>query len=119
MLQNSVLVLKAHILVLIDGNELSYRQDSLLNFLFSVNLHWNLNSRFCPCQVLDRGERIELLVDKTEHLQQESMTFRREARRLKNKMWWQDKRLLVMIGAALLVILYIIIAVTCSPTFHC
>jgi vesicle-associated membrane protein 7 len=40
-------------------------------------------------KVLDRGERLDLLVDKTEHLQGEAFAFRREARRLKHKMWWK------------------------------
>jgi hypothetical protein len=40
-------------------------------------------------KVLDRGERLDLLVGKTELLQGEAFAFRREARRLKHKMWWK------------------------------
>ena len=70
-------------------------------------------------QVLDRGERIELLVDKTEHLQAEAFTFKREARRLKTRMWWKNWRMLVAVFALLLLVLYGIVCVVCSPTFHC
>lgn len=70
-------------------------------------------------QVLDRGERIELLVDKTDHLQQESFVFRREARQLKNKLWWKNLRLWLIIAGVAILLLYIAIAVICSPTFHC
>ena len=70
-------------------------------------------------QVLDRGERIELLVDKTDHLQQESFVFRREARQLKNKLWWKNLRLWLIIAGVAIFLLYIAIAVICSPTFHC
>ena len=70
-------------------------------------------------QVLDRGERIELLVDKTDHLQQESFVFRREARQLKNKLWWKNLRLWLIIAGVAILLLYIAIAVICSSTFHC
>ena len=70
-------------------------------------------------QVLERGERIELLVDKTDHLQSESFAFKRDARRMRQKMWWQNVRWMAALGAVVLVIVYIIIAIVCSPTFHC
>lgn len=70
-------------------------------------------------QVLDRGERIELLVDKTDHLQNESFAFKREARRLKTRLWWKNIRLLAFVALLILVIAYIIVCITCSPTFHC
>lgn len=40
-------------------------------------------------KVLERGERIELLVDKTDHLSSEAFIFKKEARKLKTKMWWK------------------------------
>jgi vesicle-associated membrane protein 7 len=70
-------------------------------------------------KVLERGERIELLVHKTDALQGQAFSFRRETRRLKNQMWWQKVKLTVTIVAVLLIIVYAIIAFTCSPTFHC
>ena len=70
-------------------------------------------------QVLERGERIELLVDKTDHLQSESFAFKRDARRMRQKMWWQNVRWMAALGTAGLVIIYVIIAIACSPTFHC
>ena len=70
-------------------------------------------------QVLDRGERIELLVDKTDHLQSEAFTFTRDSRRLKRKMWWKNTRLMVIILILLLLICYVIVCFACSPTFQC
>jgi len=72
-----------------------------------------------PRQVLDRGERIELLVDKTDHLQSESFAFNREARVLRRRLWWKNARLLAAAGALVLLIVYAIVAVACSPTFQC
>lgn len=43
-------------------------------------LHWG-------SQVLDRGERIELLVHKTDSLQAQAFTFRRQSRCLHHHMW--------------------------------
>lgn len=43
-------------------------------------------------KVLDRGERLDLLVDKTEALQGEAWAFRREAKRARRVMWWQVRR---------------------------
>ncbi len=73
----------------------------------------------CWGQVLDRGERIELLVDKTDHLQSESFAFNREARVLRRRLWWKNARLLAAAGALVLLIVYVIVAVACSPTFQC
>ena len=70
-------------------------------------------------QVLERGERIELLVDKTDHLQSESFAFKRDARRMRQKMWWQNVRWMAALGAVVLAVIYVIIAIVCSPTFHC
>ena len=75
-------------------------------------------SALCP-QVLDRGERIELLVDKTDHLQNESFAFKREARRLKSRLWWKNTRLLIFLAVLVLIIAYIIVCFACSPTFQC
>eukprot|EP00878_Enallax_costatus_P020277 GHUV01021428.1.p1 GENE.GHUV01021428.1~~GHUV01021428.1.p1 ORF type:complete len:191 (+),score=39.85 GHUV01021428.1:192-764(+) len=40
-------------------------------------------------KVLDRGEKLDLLVDKTELLQGEAFAFRREAKRARRVMWWK------------------------------
>ncbi|GFY99711.1 vesicle-associated membrane protein 713 [Actinidia rufa] len=44
-------------------------------------------------KVLDRGDRLELLVDKTATLQGNTLRFRRQSRRVRNTMWWRNVRL--------------------------
>ncbi|PSS08398.1 Vesicle-associated membrane protein [Actinidia chinensis var. chinensis] len=44
-------------------------------------------------KVLDRGDRLELLVDKTATLQGNTLRFRRQSRRFRNTMWWRNVRL--------------------------
>ncbi|DBA72146.1 TPA: hypothetical protein ACH3X2_010868 [Trebouxia sp. C0005] len=70
-------------------------------------------------KVLERGERIELLVDKTDHLQSESFAFKRDASRMKKKMWWTNVRWIAVLAVVVLIIIYVVIAIVCSPTFQC
>lgn len=70
-------------------------------------------------QVLDRGERLELLVSKTESLSHSSFAFKRQACGLRNQMWWKNVKLSAAIGLLVLLAAYILVAVVCSPTFHC
>ena len=53
---------------------------------------------FLPCapqthQVLARGEKIELLVDKTEALNQSAKKFQKASKSLKNAMWWKNVKM--------------------------
>lgn len=41
-------------------------------------------------KVLDRGEKLELLVDKTENLRYQADQFQKGGKALRNKMWWQN-----------------------------
>lgn len=70
-------------------------------------------------KVLERGERIELLVDKTDHLSSEAFIFRKEARKLKNKMWWKNVKMIILIVIGLLLLLYIVLALSCGPALRC
>ena len=85
----------------------------------SIPARLSIYQGHCSAQVLDRGERIELLVDKTDHLQNESFAFKREARRLKSRLWWKNTRLLIFLAVLVLIIAYIIVCFACSPTFQC
>eukprot|EP00884_Botryococcus_braunii_P002298 jgi/Botrbrau1/12069/Bobra.0295s0024.1 len=40
-------------------------------------------------KVLERGEKIELLVDKTDNLRDQAIKFQKTGRQLRSKMWWQ------------------------------
>ncbi|KAG0312064.1 hypothetical protein BGZ99_009738 [Dissophora globulifera] len=48
-------------------------------------------------RVLERGERIELLVDKTDNLNQRSFDFKRRSTALKRTMWWKNTKLMVIL----------------------
>ncbi|KAJ4831046.1 hypothetical protein Tsubulata_001781 [Turnera subulata] len=45
-------------------------------------------------KVLDRGDRLALLVEKTSSLEGNSVRFRRQSRRYRNNVWWQNVKLI-------------------------
>ncbi|XP_072994812.1 vesicle-associated membrane protein 727-like [Typha latifolia] len=59
-------------------------------------------------KVLDRGEKIELLVDKTESLQFQADSFQRQGRQLRRKMWLENLRLKLMVAGALILFILIV-----------
>lgn len=69
-------------------------------------------------KVLDRGEKIELLVDKTENLQFQADSFQRQGRQLRRKMWFQNLQMKLMVGGAILVFIIIVWLFACGG-FKC
>ena len=47
-------------------------------------------------QILSRGERIELLVDKTDVMAGQATAFRRGARTVRRQMWWKNTKILAL-----------------------
>lgn len=48
--------------------------------------------------VLSRGERIEILVDRTGEMSQQARQFRKRSTVLRRKMWWKNVKVLIAIG---------------------
>eukprot|EP01117_Protostelium_nocturnum_P006487 TRINITY_DN2338_c0_g1_i4.p1 TRINITY_DN2338_c0_g1~~TRINITY_DN2338_c0_g1_i4.p1 ORF type:complete len:222 (-),score=58.71 TRINITY_DN2338_c0_g1_i4:137-802(-) len=70
-------------------------------------------------KVLARGERIELLVDKTENLNQNALKFKKSSTALKRAMWWKNVKLMLAIVAVVLIIIFFIVMFSCGGiTFH-
>jgi len=65
-------------------------------------------------KVLERGERIELLVDRTENLNQTAFQFKKKATQVKRRMWWKSVKVMVILIFVLLVIAYAAVAVGCK-----
>ncbi|KAF8504514.1 vesicle-associated membrane protein [Russula emetica] len=70
-------------------------------------------------QILSRGERIELLVDKTDTMASQATAFRRGARTVRRQMWWKNKRVLGLGILVALVILWLIMAQFCGVALRC
>jgi len=70
-------------------------------------------------KVLERGERIELLVDKTENLSQNAFRFKKQSTSLKRAMWFKNIKLIIIIIVVVMILLYIIVALVCGgPAFQ-
>lgn len=57
-------------------------------------------------QILSRGERIELLMDRTDNAANQSMAFRRRAVGLRRQMWWKNAKVMALAGFSGLVFLF-------------
>nr|GMD87342.1 vesicle-associated membrane protein 711 [Ipomoea batatas] len=64
-------------------------------------------------KVLERGDRLELLVDKTANMHGNTLRFRRQARRFRSTVWWRNVRLIVALILLLVLVIYVILAFTC------
>ncbi|KAL2613447.1 hypothetical protein R1flu_025139 [Riccia fluitans] len=59
-------------------------------------------------KVLDRGEKIEVLVDKTDNLRTQADNFQRQGRQLRRKMWLANFKVKLIVLAIIIVIILII-----------
>ncbi len=64
--------------------------------------------------MLLRGEKIELLVDKTEVLEQHAVRFQRGARTLKRQMCMKNLKWIIAIIIVVAILIYIILAISCG-----
>lgn len=65
-------------------------------------------------RVLERGERIDLLVDKTDRLGVGARDFRVRSRGLKRRMWWKNVKLMVLLGVVVVFLLYLFVGFGCG-----
>lgn len=65
-------------------------------------------------KILERGNRCELLVDKTATMQDSAFHFRKQSKRLRRALWMKNAKLLVWLTCLLVVLLYTIIAACCG-----
>jgi vesicle-associated membrane protein 7 len=65
-------------------------------------------------RVLERGERIDLLVDKTDRLGGSARDFRVRSRGLRRQMWWKNVRVMVLLVVVVIFLLYLFIGFGCG-----
>uniref|UniRef100_A0A803MLM3 Uncharacterized protein n=1 Tax=Chenopodium quinoa TaxID=63459 RepID=A0A803MLM3_CHEQI len=69
-------------------------------------------------KVLDRGEKIELLVDKTENLRSQAQDFRTQGTKIRRKMWWENMKIKLIVLAIVVALILIVILSICGG-FKC
>ncbi|KAH7436744.1 hypothetical protein KP509_05G034000 [Ceratopteris richardii] len=65
-------------------------------------------------KVLERGDRLELLVDKTANIQSKGFRLRKQARQIRSSMWWRNVKLICSLLVLVLILAYIGVAVYCG-----
>eukprot|EP00118_Oscarella_pearsei_P024867 m.306971 g.306971 ORF g.306971 m.306971 type:complete len:219 (+) comp41791_c0_seq1:64-720(+) len=69
--------------------------------------------------VANRGEKLELLVDKTEDLSHSAMTFKKSSRGLARAMWWKNAKITILIVVIVLLVIFFIVVGACGGfNFH-
>ncbi|KAM4058850.1 synaptobrevin domain-containing protein [Hirsutella rhossiliensis] len=59
--------------------------------------------------LLERGERVDLLVDKTDRLGGSAREFRVRSRGLKRQMWWKNVKLMALLALVIILIVVVIV----------
>jgi vesicle-associated membrane protein 7 len=65
-------------------------------------------------RVLERGERIDLLVDKTDRLGGSARDFRVRSRGLRRRMWWKNVRLMALLVVVVVFLIYLFVGFGCG-----
>jgi len=65
-------------------------------------------------ELVERGEKLDLLVDKTENLSASAVTFKTASRNLQRKFWWKNMRLTIGFGLGVILVIYIIVSLSCG-----
>uniref|UniRef100_A0A3Q3W9R5 V-SNARE coiled-coil homology domain-containing protein n=1 Tax=Mola mola TaxID=94237 RepID=A0A3Q3W9R5_MOLML len=60
-------------------------------------------------KVLERGDRLDDLIGKTDNLQTSADAFQRTSTRVARKYWWKNIKMMIIIGIVVLIILILII----------
>lgn len=64
--------------------------------------------------VLERGERIDLLVDKTDRLGAGAHEFRVRSRGLRRRMWWKNVKLMALLTVVVIFLIYLFVGFGCG-----
>ncbi|EFQ97079.1 vesicle-associated membrane protein 714 [Nannizzia gypsea CBS 118893] len=65
-------------------------------------------------RVLERGERIDTLIDKTDRLGSSARDFRVRSRDLRRRMWWKNTKVMVLLIVVVLFLIYLFVGMGCG-----
>ncbi|KAH8923121.1 synaptobrevin-domain-containing protein [Atractiella rhizophila] len=69
--------------------------------------------------ILSRGERLDLLIDKTDNMSAQAKAFRKRTVVLRRQMWFKNVKLMFLIGLTIFLIIYLLLASSCGPLLRC
>jgi len=70
-------------------------------------------------RVLERGEKIELLVDKTDALHNQAEQFQRKGKQLRRAMCWQNWKWKILTISIIIVLIIVIFLIACFSGGNC
>ena len=71
-------------------------------------------------QVVDRGEHLELLVDKSDGISNQARQFQKQSTGLRKAMWWKNVRSMLTLAGSLIVLLMLVLVWRCGFSLsHC
>lgn len=65
-------------------------------------------------RVLERGERLDLLIDKTDRLGGSARDFRFRSKGLRRRMWWKNMKLMVLLTVVVVFLIYLFVGFGCG-----
>jgi vesicle-associated membrane protein 7 len=65
-------------------------------------------------RVMERGEKLDVLIDKTDTLNQAAFAFRQTSTALKRRMWWRNTRITVLLIVITVVAIYLLVCAGCG-----
>lgn len=70
-------------------------------------------------QILERGERISLLVNRTDEMTNNAVAFRKRSTQAKRNMWWKNVKMSALLGTGVAGLIYIAVGSVCGFGFQC
>ena len=95
------------------GTTQAGKQDAITNVQHDIDNVMDIMTENIE-RVLERGERIDLLVDKTDRLGVGAHDFRVRSRGLKRRMWWKNVKLMVLLGVVIVFLIYLFVGFGCG-----
>lgn len=95
------------------GTTQSGKQDAIQNVQGEINNVRGIMSQNIE-SLLERGERIDLLVDKTDKLGGSAREFRIRSRGLRRQMWWKNVKLMALLTVVVIFLIYLFIGFGCG-----
>jgi len=65
-------------------------------------------------RVLERGDHLDNLVDRTSDLNSTAFAFRKRSTALRRRMWWKNMRLMLLLGWIMLMGAYFVVGSVCG-----
>lgn len=65
-------------------------------------------------RVMERGERLDVLIDKTDSLNQAALAFRQTSTTLRRRMWWKNARITVLLAVVTIIVIYMLVCIGCG-----